>query len=318
MRVKIRWVAILCFMFGLLSGYGSILHSETPPLRSPKEKAPPAVSAYGKTFLPQASPRTIDRDYILGPEDVIEIVVWDNEDLSREVHISREGKFSYPLIGKVSAGGLTATQLEEHIAERLADGYLVDPQVSISIVEYKSKKVFVLGEIGGPQGKGGGPNNYPLTGKTTLLEIISLAGGPTPDAGHEVILVRPRSGERKKNPTVLEEASGEELIIINLKKLLEGTGNFSENIVLQSGDTIYIPRAHFFYVFGEVESPGKFVLERDTTVLKAITLAGGFTDKAARKKIKIIRKKAGPNEIPIKLDAFVEPEDVIKIPESFF
>ena len=145
MRLKIKKIAILCFISILLSGCGSGLQEKTSPLQFPKEETPPVVLPSQKPVLPKVTIPTVgDRDYVLGPEDVIKIVVWDHEDLSREVHISREGKFSYPLIGKVSADELTTPQLEKHIAARLANGYLVDPQVSISIVEYKSKKVFVL------------------------------------------------------------------------------------------------------------------------------------------------------------------------------
>ena len=256
-----------------------------------------------------------EKDYEIGPEDVLEIMVWDHDDLTREVYVSQEGEFSYPLIGKVHADGLSVAQLEKKIRDRLSEGFIVDPQVTVTVKEYKSKRVFVMGEVGGPKGSGKGPGAYPLTGKTTLLEVLSLAGGPTKDAGSEVIIVRPKN--KKGNPTPLKKAKEDEIITINLRKLLEG--NTSRNIYLETNDTIYLPKAEFFFVFGEVKNPGKYNLEKGTTVLKAITTAGGVTEKAAINKTKVVREKGGVKaEISVEMTDPVEPEDIIMVPESFF
>ena len=256
-----------------------------------------------------------EKDYVIGPEDVLKIMVWDHDDLSREIYVSSEGEFSYPLIGKVHADGLTLSQLEKRIKDLLFGRYIVNPQVTITVKEYKSKRVFVLGEVGGPQRKGLGPGDYPLTGKTRLVEVLSLAGGPTQDAGAEIIVVRPR--HKRGNPTPLEEAGEDEIISINLRRLLEG--DTSQNIYLEPDDSIYVPKAEFFFVFGEVKAPGRYNLEKGTTVLKAITTAGGITEKAAINKTKIVREEGGAKlEISVKMTDPVLPEDILMVPESFF
>lgn len=256
-----------------------------------------------------------DKDYVIGPDDTIKITVWDHEDLTREVTISREGWFSFPLVGKIFADGLSLGDLEKKLVESLSGKYLVNPQISIAIKEVKSKVVYVIGEVGGKGGTGKGPGTYPLTGRTSLLEVLSMAGGHTADAASEIIIVRPKV--KSDMPVSIEDARKDEITTINMKKLLEG--DLSQNILLEPYDTVYIPKAEFFFASGEVKHPGKFILEKGMTVLKAIATAGGKTDKAAIKRTKIIRVKGGEKkEFRVSLDDPVLPEDIIVVPESFF
>jgi polysaccharide export outer membrane protein len=251
-----------------------------------------------------------DKDYLIGPEDVLKIQVWDNTDLEREVQVSREGIFSFPLIGTVKANGLTVAQLEEELIKRLADGYLINPQVTITIKEYKNKMVFVLGEVDKP-------GKYPLTGRTDLLDVISQAGGQTVNAGDEIIIIRPQNNLKKETPTMPNEVGEGEIITVDLYRLMRG--DFTLNIDLQKGDTVFVPKMSYFYVYGEVDKPGRYTLEKGTTVLKGITMAGGLTEKASKWRIKIIREKDGARiEIKAKMDQLLEPEDIISVPESFF
>jgi len=251
-----------------------------------------------------------DKDYLIGPDDILKIQVWDNPDLDRVVHVSREGNFSFPLIGSVKADGLSVVQLEKELRTRLADGYLVNPNVTITIEEYKSKKVFVIGQVQKP-------GTFPLSGTTDLLDIISQAGGPTDEAAKEAIIVRPKNNLQLDHPTSPQEAEKVEIITINIKKLLKGEATL--NIALQKGDTIYIPKINYFYVFGEVVKPGRYPLEDETTVHKGITIAGGFTEKASKWRMKILRVQDGKKlEIKAKMDQLLEPEDIISVPESFF
>ena len=253
---------------------------------------------------------TTNKDYIIGPEDILKIQVWDNIDLDRTVQVSREGIFSFPLIGSVKAEGLSVAQLEKELRTRLADGYIVNPNVTITIEEYKSKKVFVIGQVQKP-------GTFPLSGTTDLLDIISQAGGPTDEAEKEAIIVRPKNNLQVENSTLPQEAKKSEIITINIKKLLKG--EVSLNIDLQKGDTIYIPKIHYFYVFGEVNKPGRYPLEEETTVLKGITIAGGLTEKGSKWRTKLLRVRDGQKiEIKAKMDQLVEPEDIISVPESFF
>jgi polysaccharide export outer membrane protein len=260
-----------------------------------------------------SQPEQKEKEYEIGPEDVLEIRVWDHDDLTREVYVSREGVFSYPLIGTIRAGGLSIEQLEKEIRDRLSGKYIIDPQVSITVKEYKSKRVFVLGEVGG---SGKGPGSYPLTGKTTLIEVLTLAGGLTKDAGSEVIVIRPKN--IKENPVTLEQAGkGDRVIRINLRKLLEGDS--SQNIYLEPNDTVYVSKAAYFFVYGQVKNPGRYNLERGTTILKAITTAGGATEKAAVNRTRVVREKEGQkSEMRVNLTDPIEPEDIVMVPESFF
>jgi polysaccharide export outer membrane protein len=284
---------------------------------APSDGTPPEQNI-GEIFQKKApvlvsQPEHKEKEYEIGPEDMLEIMVWDHDDLTREVYVSREGVFSYPLIGTVQAGGLSIEQLEKEIRDRLSGKYIIDPQVSVTVKEYKSKKVFVLGEVGGPGGKG--PGTYPLTGKTSLMEVLTMTGGPTQNAGTEATISRPRktggaSGSQEKSPN-------DEVIKVNLRKLLEGDA--SQNIYLEPNDTVYVSKAAFFYVYGEVKNPGRYNLERGTTVLKAITTAGGATEKAAVNRTKVVREKGGQkSEMRVNLTDPVEAEDIVMVPESFF
>jgi len=280
---------------------------------SPQEGIGEIFQKKASTFIAHAESK--EKEYEIGPEDLLEIMVWDHDDLTREVYISQEGYFSYPLIGKVHADGLNISQLEEEIKNRLSGRFIVNPQITVTVKEYKSKRVFVLGEVGGSGGSGRGTGTYPLKGKTTLVEVLTMAGGPTRDAGSEVMVIRPK--KTKRNPVALEEAGEDEIIKVNLRKLLEG--DTSQNIYLEPNDTIYVSRADYYFVYGEVNRPGRYNLEKGTTVLKAITTAGGVTEKAAVNRTKVVRERGGGKaEIPVKMNDPVEPEDIIMVPESFF
>ena len=126
-------------------------------------------------------------DYTIGPQDVLTIMVYDQADLSGKFPVDADGSLTFPLLGRVSAGGMTLRALEEDLRKRLADGYLRNPQVSVSIEQYKSQRIFVMGEVRAP-------GAYQLTGEMTIIEAIARAGSTTPQAADEVMIVRPREG----------------------------------------------------------------------------------------------------------------------------
>ena len=252
-------------------------------------------------FLLQAVPfRSYAQEYILGEGDLLHITVYDNVDLTTDARVGGDGQISFPLIGSVKLGGITISQAEKKIASLLNDSYLVNPQVSVFISEYKSKKATVLGEVKMP-------GLYELNSDVTLLEIISKAGGLTENAGDDVVIKR-----RSPSPGVEGES-----VSVNLKALNQG-GEVA-NVPVQDGDRIYVARAGFVYVTGEVRNPGKFKYEPGMTVMKAIALAEGCADKAAPDRTKLIRKKDGVDSSSIvKMDTLVQPDDVVSVPESFF
>lgn len=242
-------------------------------------------------------------EYVIGEGDLLKIAVYDHPDLTAEVRVSGDGHISLPLIGEVVVNGLTGPEIEKKIATLLKDGYIRDPHVSIFIMEYKSKKVTVLGELKKP-------GLVELRGNSTLLEVISNAGGITPNASDTLYIQRKiiKGGSDKK----------EDVIVVDLKKLLE-EGDVTANVPVKDGDSIYVPRASFVYVTGEVKHPGVYKVTKDLTVLKAITLAGGFTQKAWQGKVKIVRKsEEGEVTLKVKMDDLVMPDDVLIVAESLF
>lgn len=238
-------------------------------------------------------------DYIVGERDVVRITVYDNPDLTTVARVSGEGTIVFPLLGEVKVAGLTIPQISRKIGGLLTDGYLVNPHVMVFIEEYRSKKVTVIGEIVRP-------GLYELPGPITLLELLSRAGGITKDAGDKAIV-------KRKGP------QDEKTVGVDLRRLIE-KGDTGMDIPLQDGDSIYIPKAGFFYVTGEVKKPDAYKFEEGTTVIKAIIMAGGFTDKASERRIKIKRKGGGKEDTLEKVgfDEPVRPDDVIIVPESIF
>jgi polysaccharide export outer membrane protein len=301
------WIWLPVFILVMLAScdrYPTIPDSEvimTPP--QTVSQAP--IIPKGMPMAPSAS-----EDYKIGAEDILEVKVWGHEDLTRDVQVSQTGEFTFPFIGKVKAAGRTTAEVEKEITNRLKSGYLVDPQVSVAIKEYRSQKVYVVGEVKTP-------GTYLLTGPTSVVEILSRAGGPTQLAGNEVLVIRPRGQESKEGPIKPEEARPEEVIQLD-RRALQG-GNVAHNIPLMDGDTVVVSKADYFYVLGEVRNPGQFVYQDGLTVIKAITIAGGFTDKAAAGRTRIIREKHGVRkEMQITMTAPVEPNDMVMVPESFF
>ena len=237
-----------------------------------------ANQAWGQSF-----------DYRIGPGDVLKITVWGHEDLSRASVVAPDGRMPFPLVGEVEAGGLTPTELEARLRQVLGKDYLIDPQVSVTVQEYRSQRVFVLGEAEKP-------GTYALTGRSTLLDVLSQAGGPGKAAGRQAVVVRAPKSEGPVAPGT----TGSTTIRVSLRKLLDG--DTSENLLLENGDTVYIPKQTSFFVLGEVRKPGAFMLEKETSVLEAITLAGGFTERAAPSISKVLRKSADGNQETITVD----------------
>jgi len=246
-----------------------------------------------------------DKEYIIGAGDVLNIDVWGNDDLNRAVEVSPEGSFSFPLIGKVRAGGLSVLNLETLIKEKLSDGYLVNPKVTVTVSKYQSQKVSILGEVKKP-------GTYVIKGKAYILELISEAGGFTEMADHTVTIARPKS-LKLNNIKEPDENKGNEIIKVNID------GSLDERFFVINEDTIYVNRAPRIFVTGEVKKPGEYKWEKGLTVRQAISLAGGPTDRGASNRIKVIRTQNGEEkEVKPGLSDVVMPDDIINIPQSYF
>jgi len=240
-------------------------------------------------------------DYLLGEGDILRISVYDHADLSLTARVGGDGTIAFPLIGQVEIRGLTATAAAEKIARLLSDGYIVNPQVSVFIEQFRNRKVVIMGEVSSP-------GLYELSGPTTLLELISRAGGLSREAGPSAAIHRQSSSPG--DPDLLQ---------IDLKKLLE-QGDRSQDVVLRDGDNIFIAKAGLAYVTGQVQKPDSYPIEEGTTVIMAVTRAGGFTPLAAKGRVKVIRKVSGEEQIfeKVPMNMPVLPDDVIVVPESYF
>jgi polysaccharide export outer membrane protein len=257
---------------------------------------------------PPVSPQSAPADYIVGSQDVLQVQLFDQPDLGGKYTVEADGTFSFPLIGRVAAGGLTLRKVESELRTRLADGYFINPQIIVSVEQYRSRRVFVMGEVRTP-----GPVS--LTGEMTLIEALARAGSTLPSASGEIGIVRAAQG--REEPVLPGAAAELEILHARIRDLESGRRN--QNIDLQDGDTIFVPRAESVYVFGEVRTPGAYVLQNDTTVLQALSLAGGVSEDGAMNRIKIVRLVNGlKSELKANLGDRVQPGDTVIIPRKYF
>jgi polysaccharide export outer membrane protein len=270
-----------------------------------------AAAALATTLAAQAGSAVTD--YVVGPQDVLTITSYDQADLSGKFTVEADGTFTYPLIGRFKAGGLTLRATEERLKAKLKeDGYFNNPQITVAIEQYKSQKVFIVGEVRTP-------GTYPITGDMKLIEALARAGSTLPTASGEVVIVHPSAGPSASGPVLPSGGEDNDNVVrVDLQELQNGV--FSNNAALRDGDTIFVPRAESIYVFGQVKNPGAYAMQqRTTTVLQALSLAGGVTDRGATGRIQIIRIVDGKKvEIRGTLTDFIEPRDTIVVPERFF
>lgn len=258
------------------------------------------------------------QDYRVGGYDVLDIIVYEEPDLSREkVRISADGYLSFPLINRLKVDGLATSEIESLISFKLADGqFVLDAHVSVTVSDYKSKQYMVLGAIKAP-------GVYPLQARERVLDAISRAGGiDFEQGGKQGMIIRTEYPNTDYETKVV--------IRINIPGLLKG-GDQLSNLLLSDKDLLYIPKAENFYIIGQVQKPGSYLYqEKDITIVEAISMAGGFTRIAARNRTRIIRMKDDMEKIiHVKVDAITKagkkgqdvsilPGDVIVVPESLF
>jgi polysaccharide export outer membrane protein len=270
---------------------------------------PPLPSSGQPPPIPASIAQQPKTPYVIGPEDVINIVVYGHQDLSTQVTIAADGAFSYPLLGRIQAAGLTAQELESQLAKALTE-FVVNPQVNVTVAQFQSQRVHVAGEVKAP-------GTYVLKHASTLLDLLIGAGGPTENAGWEVLIVRAAAEPQGAGAAGGQRPDNLAPIRIDLARLL--AGEFPQSVRVHDGDTIYVPRAAFYYVDGEVTRPGRYRLERDTTVGKALTVAGGATRFAAKTRMKVQRVVAGERqEFHARDTDLLQAEDVLIIPQSVF
>ncbi len=268
-------------------------------------------------------------DYRIGPEDLLEISVFEAPALNRTVRVSADGDISLPLLGAVEAAGLTSRQLEAVLEELLRRSYMKDPHVGVFVEQIKSHPVSVFGAVERP-------GVYQIRGAKTLVEVLSMAQGLASDAGDTVIVERRgglalsrNAGGDSAGGSRGRSASGRQTIRIPLEGLLD-SGNPRDNVLVYPGDVVKVTRAGIVYVVGEVKKPGGFTLKtnENISVLQALALAEGLTRTSAAKHALIIRtaRTSGKREeILIDLDKILKgrapdpllhARDIVFVPNS--
>ena len=270
-----------------------------------------------KATAPSQSVLSAPKEYIIGAEDVLEISVWGENELSKTVAVSPEGTINYPLLGLIKAKDVTPDALERQLRESLAQGYLKDPKVTVAIKEFNSKKVMVFGFVSSP-------GLYKLKGEIPILELLFMVGSVSKESGNRLVVMRRDKGNPQSQPTPAFEVNLDDLLL---------KGDLSKNVMIRPGDVVYVTSSatekRRIYVMGEVRSPGPYDYLRSMTLLEAIKMAGGVTDYAAPKRVQLIRKE-GNGKVTFKFnlkeistgkkndDFIVQAGDVIIVPESWF
>lgn len=253
----------------------------------------------------QAPQAPQDKDYIIGPEDILDIQVWGNKELNQTVFVRPDGRTSLPLVGEIGVAGKTVQQLQDHLTnvyEKTVKGAVV----TVIVKEIRSRPVYFVGGFGKP-------GVMQLTRDLTLLQAISIIGGVVPNADAEKgFLLR-----------------GDKRIPIDFTRLVQ-RGDLSQNPKLEPGDSVVVPLADAVYVNGEVKTPGAVKYTGDLTILKALTQVGGLTPLAAGGRVDILRGNAekkerirvdvdkmmrSPDENP---DVRLQPNDIVFVPQRLF
>lgn len=340
--------AFLTLLCGLMVSASAAGRAQTPRAPTPSSQVDLQTTDDWNRRLQElvrssgSTPMVVPGEYRIGPEDLVEISIFEAPEMNRSARVSAGGEISLPLLGSVRAAGLTPRELEFVLQELLRRTYMKDPHVGVYVREIVSHPVSVFGAVEKP-------GVYQIRGSKTLLEVLSMAEGLADDAGDTVIVMRGASflevpPSLEDNPSSAEGSGSvppgltltpspapnqEQSIEVNLKSLLE-SGDPSYNVPVYPGDIVKVTRAGIVYVVGEVKKPGGFVLKsnENISVLQAVALGEGLTRTAARSKARIIRtdeKTGGRTEIPIDLgrilagkesDPMLQPKDIVFIPNS--
>jgi polysaccharide export outer membrane protein len=241
------------------------------------------------------------RDYVLGPGDVIRVSVYQNADLTLETRVAESGSISFPLLGQIRLGGLTVPTAEKVIADGLRNGNFVrQPQVSILVTQVRGNQASVLGMVNRP-------GRFPIeqTGMR-LSELLATAGGIAQGGSDLVTLIGVRDGRPLR-------------VVIDLPNLFTASAKTNDPVIV-NGDTVYVERMPMVYIYGEVQRPGAMRLEREMTVIQALATGGGLTQRGTEKGLRVHRRNAD-GKVEILQPGMNDPMkdgDVIYVRESLF
>ena len=291
----------------------------SPQLRTAAESNQ-RLPAVAEKLAPSAG-AILDGDSRIGPDDLLDITVFEAPEMNRTVRVSTSGEISFELLGAVHVAGMTPRELETALQAKLRQTYLNDPHVGVFVHEWQSHSVSVVGAVKTP-------GIFQIRGSKTLIEVLSMAQGLADDAGNTILITHPGQDGFAGNATDPEASRGttEE---INLRKLMNSSDS-ALNVPVHSGDIVKVPRAGIVYVVGEVNRPGGFVLQNseNISVLQALALAEGLTHTSAIGHARIIRTDpltGKRSEIHMNLgrilsgkapDTLLQAKDVVFVPNS--
>ncbi len=237
----------------------------------------------------------------LGVGDVLDIQVYGRPELSTKTYVAEDGSVQMPLAGAIQIAGLSPAQASQKLADALRKGdFVLRPQVSIQLSQFHSQQVSVLGEVRTA-------GRFPIESRTTVFDLLALAGGVTAAGADEIVLLRPHGeGQVTRYPLDLKSLTDEHKPVPTL--------------ALRGGDTLFVPRAEQFYIYGEVTAPNMYRIEPGMTVVQAISRGGGITARGSDSRIEIVRRTSDQKYLhlqPSLLDP-VMPNDVIRVKERLF
>ncbi len=251
--------------------------------------------------LAQTPPQN-NADYRLSAGDSIRVQVFQSPDLTVEARISESGTISYPLIGTVELGGLSVSAAEKKIADALrTGGFLVRPQVNIVLTQIRGSQVSVLGQVNRP-------GRFPLdTANMRVTDLLAMAGGTTAVAEDQVIVTGVREGRPFRR-------------VVDIPALFLQAAASDGNLPVVGGDTIFVPRAPVFYIYGEAQRPGAYRIERGMTVMQALATGGGPTNRGSETRLRLHRSNASGaiEQLTPTFSDLLQPNDVIYVRESLF
>jgi polysaccharide export outer membrane protein len=236
-------------------------------------------------------------DYLLGPGDTLHISVFDHDELTTNARVSESGNITFPLIGELSVADITTREAEVLLAGRLESGrYLKQPHVSVTVTDFQSQKVSVMGQVQKP-------GQYALTQSQKVLDMLGQAGGVQVDAAADEARLISKDGVSK---------------VIDLRRLL--AGDPAANVTVHNGDTLVVPQSPRFFIYGEVQRPGVYRLERGMTFPQAVAAGGGLTGKGTIRFMSVKRTDAAGVErtLSLKVAGRLQQSDVIIVKERLF
>jgi polysaccharide biosynthesis/export protein len=268
------------------------------------------------------------KDYKVGPEDLLVVGFFGQNDLGREVRVNGQGEISLPLVGVVSVNGLSPQEIEAQLVASYKEGkYIRNPQVSVSVKEYRHQRVMVTGAVAAP-------GSYEVIGPRTLLEMLGKAGGivdkPEMKAGDLVYIARAQNAPALMKPAkgTTDKTAAPANLVIDLRRLLSGGGT-ELNIPIKNGDVIYVPPARMAFVLGAVKKPGQVPVKDNLTVTQAVALSEGQDVTLSSNSITILRfdERGERLAIPVNLkgitsgqepDPLLKANDIVFVHESVF